>query len=382
MPLLGGDTMSTNIFRKYIDLIKEAEQLDEQPVQQGVAEGFTEDKQITWTTPNFDREYEEVEWQLEHGQGQIPKDVLDFYTKYFPNKEAWLRASQHGRSVVLRPDHGQKIRNYSNNKRDLLQALSPTSHDPEGPAKAQRVNALFDRGGPIEMPIILQTAKGLWLIGGKTRLGTANILKGLPAKVWIVSGQQDLNKDQEFAKQKPVKEKGVAEAIPTIRGTPKAQPGADYTGEDLVRDANALFTAGGFKLADKEVEPRVDNPKKINTTYYWRKKIKGLTPDQGQVQQLMIEIYNYAPNRTYWAINDWANDGARVTSDLAQKLWRRMEKTIKDSIDTAEQENYWYSMTGNGKTKKVKEQGVAEESLEEAGTPDAVRRIEQLVQYK
>ena len=141
---------------------------------------------------------------------------------------------------------------------------------------------------------------------------------------------------------------GVAEAIPTIRGTPKAQPGADYTGEDLVRDTNALFTAGGFKLADKEVEPRVDNPKKINTTYYWRKKIKGLD----QVQQLMIEIYNYAPKRTYWAINDWANDGARVTPDLAQKLWRQMEKTIKDSIDTAERENYWYSMTGNGKVPK------------------------------
>ena len=147
-------------------------------------------------------------------------------------------------------------------------------------------------------------------------------------------------------------EQGVAEAVPTIQGTPKAQTSADYTGEDLVRDANALFTAGGFKLADKEVEPRVDNPKKINTTYYWRKKIKGLSPDQGQVQQLMIEIYNYAPKRTYWAINDWANDGARVTPDLAQKLWRRMEKTIKDSIDTAERENYWYSMTGNGKVPK------------------------------
>ena len=63
-------------------------------------------------------------------------------------------------------------------------------------------------------------------------------------------------------------EQGVAEAVPTIQGTPKSQPSADYTGKDLVRDANALFTAGGFKLADKEVEPRVDNPKKINTTYY------------------------------------------------------------------------------------------------------------------
>ena len=171
-------------------------------------------------------------------------------------------------------------------------------------------------------------------------------------------------------------EQGVAEAVPTIQGTAKSQPGADYTGEDLVRDANALFTAGGFKLADKEVEPRdIDDPKKINTTYYWRKKIKGLTPDQGQVQQLMIEIYNYAPKRTYWAINDWANDGARVTPDLAQKLWRRMEKTIKDSIDTAERENYWYSMTGNGKKPKGLEEDTGSWIVYDPETKQIKRRF-------
>jgi len=36
----------------------------------------------------------------------------------------------------------------------------------------------------------LQTEKGLWLIGGKTRLGTANLLKGIPAKVWMIGGDQ------------------------------------------------------------------------------------------------------------------------------------------------------------------------------------------------
>ena len=178
----------------------------------------------------------------------------------------------------------------------------------------------------------------------------------------------------EFEQTYNEPKQSVAEAIPTIRGTPKAQPSADYTGEDLVRDANALFTAGGFKLADKEVEPRVDNPKKINTTYYWRKKIKGLTPAQGQVQQLMIEIYNYAPKRTYWAINDWANDGARVTPELAQKLWSLMERTIKDSIDTAERENYWYSMIGNGKKPKgLEEEGMTEQELDELNRRDFLR---------
>jgi len=44
------------------------------------------------------------------------------------------------------------------------------------------------------MPIILKTSKGLWLIGGKTRLGTANYIKGIPAKVWMIDGDQDVTK--------------------------------------------------------------------------------------------------------------------------------------------------------------------------------------------
>jgi len=121
------------------------------------------------------------------------------------------------------------------------------------------------------------------------------------------------------AEIKKRKEQGVAEAAPKITGH------ADYTGKDLVKDANRLFTAGGFKLADKQVEPRSDDPKKINTIYFWRKKIPGLG-----VQELMIEVYNYAPHKTYYAVNDLSKDGARVTPDLAQKMWREMEFQIKD----------------------------------------------------
>ena len=152
---------------------------------QGVAEGAEE---INWIKPNFDYEWDEIEFQSK--QPQVPADVRNYMAKHFPDKQAWMKSVQYGRPVVMRPDHGQKIRNYTDNKRDLLNALSPASHDPQGPAKAKRVNALFDKGGPIEMPIILQTEKGLWLIGGKTRLGTANLLKGIPAKVWIIGGKQ------------------------------------------------------------------------------------------------------------------------------------------------------------------------------------------------
>ena len=156
-----------------------------------VAEGSEE---ITWIKPNFDYEWDEIEFQAD--APQVPADVRNYMARHFPDKQAWMKSVQHGRPVVLRPDHGQKIRNYPDNKRDLLNALSPQSHDPQGPAKKKRVNALFDKGGPIEMPIILQTEKGLWLIGGKTRLGTANLLKGIPAKVWVIGGEQTVAEDQ------------------------------------------------------------------------------------------------------------------------------------------------------------------------------------------
>jgi pyrimidine deaminase RibD-like protein/GNAT superfamily N-acetyltransferase len=155
---------------------------------QTVAEGT---EQITWIKPNFDYEWDEIEFQAK--QPQVPEDVRSYMAKHFPNKDAWLTAVQNGKAVVVPPDHGQKIRNYPDNKKDLLNALSPASHDPQGPAKAKRVNALFDKGGPIEMPIILKTSKGLWLIGGKTRLGTANLLKGIPAKVWMIGGKKNVD---------------------------------------------------------------------------------------------------------------------------------------------------------------------------------------------
>jgi hypothetical protein len=163
-------------------------------------------KQINWIKPNFDYEWDEIEFQAD--APQVPSDVRNYMARHFPNKQAWMKAVVHGRPVVVAPDHGQKIRNYPDNKRDLLNALSPQSHDPQGPAKKKRVNALFDKGGPIEMPIILQTEKGLWLIGGKTRLGTANLLKGIPAKVWMIGGKQGMT--ENFADGRNPQDKGDA----------------------------------------------------------------------------------------------------------------------------------------------------------------------------
>jgi len=152
---------------------------------QGVAEGSQE---INWVKPNFDFEWHEVEEQSR--MKQVPVDVRQYYQKHFPNKDAWLKAVQNGKAVVVPPDHAYEIRNAPFDKASLQKVLAPTGHEgPIGPAKEKRVNDLFDKG-QVEMPIILKTSQGLWLIGGKTRLGTANYVKGLPAKVWLISGKQ------------------------------------------------------------------------------------------------------------------------------------------------------------------------------------------------
>jgi len=156
---------------------------------QTVAEGTD---QITWIKPNFDYEWHEVEEQSR--MEQVPVDVRQYYQKHFPNKDAWIQAVQHGRAVVVPPDHTYEIRNSPPDKASLQKVLAPTGHEgPIGPAKKKRVDALFAKGGPIEMPIVLKTSKGLWLIGGKTRLGTANYIKGIPAKVWVIGGKKDVD---------------------------------------------------------------------------------------------------------------------------------------------------------------------------------------------
>ena len=153
--------------------------------KQDVAEGSQE---INWVKPNFDFEWHEVEEQSR--MKQVPVDVRQYYQKHFPNKDAWLKAVQNGKAVAVPPDHAYEIRNAPFDKASLQKVLAPTGHEgPIGPAKEKRVNDLFDKG-QVEMPIILKTSQGLWLIGGKTRLGTANYVKGLPAKVWLISGEQ------------------------------------------------------------------------------------------------------------------------------------------------------------------------------------------------
>jgi len=236
---------------------------------EGVAEGSEE---ITWIKPNFDYEWDEIEFQAK--QPQVPADVRNYMAKHFPDKQAWMKSVQYGRPVVVRPDHGQKIRNYTDNKRDLLNALSPASHDPQGPAKAKRVNALFDKGGPIEMPIILQTEEGLWLIGGKTRLGTANLLKGIPAKVWMIGGEQ-----------------GVAEAKPVTIGSKLPKSDTETFGLEPSRPYRINnpkdWKKGDRPRAIQQLIPTQDKKDHIRSRL--GKHAAPVLPEQGMAENIRVE---------------------------------------------------------------------------------------------
>jgi len=212
-------------------------------INKSVAEGSQE---INWVKPNFDFEWHEVEEQSR--MKQVPVDVRQYYQKHFPNKDAWLKAVQNGKAVVVPPDHAYEIRNAPFDKASLQKVLAPTGHEgPIGPAKEKRVNDLFDKG-QVEMPIILKTSQGLWLIGGKTRLGTANYVKGLPAKVWLISGEQ-----------------GVAEGKITLSTDPNwygaTVDNYQATGPVVNIPANQLV---GFEPDDKMNQPKSKaNVKKI-----------------------------------------------------------------------------------------------------------------------
>ena len=251
--------------------------------QQGVAEGSQE---INWVKPNFDFEWHEVEEQSR--MKQVPVDVRQYYQKHFPNKDAWLKAVQNGKAVVVPPDHAYEIRNAPFDKASLQKVLAPTGHEgPIGPAKEKRVNDLFDKG-QVEMPIILKTSQGLWLIGGKTRLGTANYVKGLPAKVWLISGEQGVAEgptdDSRFQKmmgkiQKstPTPMSGYVALSFASEGRSKKIKGVKHNGKPMpdVIDDPEEFLGGKIEFTPDQIEQELMS---IGEKYGW----DSIDPGQGQ----------------------------------------------------------------------------------------------------
>ena len=283
--------------------------------EQGVAEGSQE---INWVKPNFDFEWHEVEEQSR--MKQVPDDVRQYYQKHFPNKDAWLKAVQNGKAVVVPPDHTYEIRNAPFDKASLQKVLAPTGHEgPIGPAKEKRVNDLFDKG-QVEMPIILKTSQGLWLIGGKTRLGTANYVKGLPAKVWLISGEQgvaegtDPDKKYTIKKSYTMSKAGVEKAVWYIMDGDFV---VDVT--DLRRDAK--YYADKWNAAEKESSNASQNPHKPGVAEGSQTECPPATQDitlNLKNRQKAIDEYGYGPlnpdmpNTKFWMkkVDEWNLDSA------------------------------------------------------------------------
>ena len=146
---------------------------------------------VEWVKPNLKQiEFEwEEEVEFQKNEKQVPEDVRKFLKKNFPNKESWTKGVENAKVVTIPVKFSKTIRNTPDDKEALLGALSPDSPDPQGTAKAKRVNNLFSKG-KIPMPIIINASGGLWLIGGKTRLGTARYIHKIPAKVLLLSDEK------------------------------------------------------------------------------------------------------------------------------------------------------------------------------------------------
>jgi len=305
--------------------------------KQGMAEGSQE---INWIKPNFDFEWHEVEEQSR--MKQVPVDVRRYYQKHFPNKDAWLKAVQNGKAVVVPPDHNYEIRNAPFDKASLQKVLAPTGHEgPIGPAKEKRVNDLFDKG-QVEMPIILKTSQGLWLIGGKTRLGTANYVKGLPAKVWLIDDKQGVAED---------KSNDTAISLSKLG---KFHPGADTLAQFVPERATAQYALHPDKWESTFYS--LTNKDSDKLKYYGPKKIS--IPPGTLVGDMAIA------NKFY---------RAKTTAEKQQYAEAYKASLQPYPVDVSE-----YRMP----ELLIPKQGVAEEEVKEVTKQSAIKQYQDIQNYK
>jgi Nucleotidyltransferase domain len=182
-------------------------------VSENVADG--KGKTVSWTSPNFDFEWAEIDFQS-NAKG-VPTAVRQYLRTHFPDKATWLKAAQAGKVVTMAPDHPFDIGNYPRDEQSLTKALSP-KNDSGGPGKAARAKEAFLRGS-VEMPIVLNIDGSLWLVGGKTRLGTAHHVLKIPAKVWMIGD----NLSENFADGKGPGRPGDSQRHGIPKGATMAQ---------------------------------------------------------------------------------------------------------------------------------------------------------------
>lgn len=112
-------------------------------------------------TPNFDKEWEEIEYDPES------------YSQYFPTKKIWEEVAKSGHVVTL-----------SNNS-----IIDNSEHDDKAAqldkTKIDRVDKLFKSNSQIELPIVMQVNNKYRLIAGNTRLRYM-AMNDIPLHVWLI----------------------------------------------------------------------------------------------------------------------------------------------------------------------------------------------------
>lgn len=120
---------------------------------------LVEIKSANFVPPNFEDEFNEVEYQPEA-------------KNYFKTKERWLEVAKTGKPHTLSKSQLLVLNNHDDDFKNLLGA------------KQDRVKAIFTLGN-VEMPIVLKDDDFLYLLAGNTRLAFAR-KHGYAPVVWLI----------------------------------------------------------------------------------------------------------------------------------------------------------------------------------------------------
>ena len=400
--------MSTDFFRKYINIIEEAQQLDElspdllrrasdaatargdsltgpenkaaRQKARGQEEKFYQGQVDrsnanpvagTQATANaYAEKLKQNGWNQITNPQQIQQAAASLgWDKYSqpPQGVTWFTHSQSGEAAYIDPKNGQLVR--SNNTQQRVghsfgnaKSMHPAASDSQK-WNANNPNQNIFQPTEDVTEGFTDTLKSIWRgLKGQVVDIVANAV-GLPddqrREVFVQAGNEFSNEVIKLLANHPARDK----LIPMVR-----EIGGYMAKARTVEELKSLMDKAGLFLAD--VEAGKFNPPSgvAKTLPSYRDKqgvAEGDYPDgssirtpgadewKQQYQQAVMAVKNAKTQQEYEAASDRAS---RIKDLLASK--------------------------GIQVGPVLGQQGVAEESVDEASTPDAVRRIEQLVQYK
>jgi hypothetical protein len=120
-----------------------------------------------------------------------------------------------------------------------------------------------------------------------------------------------------------------------------------------------------------------------------KKGLLGLTNSTGgfYLQNMRIKIGNEPVKKTYGTLSknfkSMQIGGPAETKNLASQILKHSgELRIEAELSNGNTKVFKFTIEPDATSRSVKEQNIAEKSVDETASPDAVKRIEQLVQYK